>query len=229
MPPEKIGTMIIANEWFRHTFVQNWHIPSWKPHSSTHRIGNTSVVSGVTRAFPDVIFFFPYPFLDLEFFYLFLYFTLKIYQNLLFFQMRMRGESNPRPIIISQTTEPLDQRGMSCQTSDFNPWYTSSPFLFTDYPLYFFCLQFTAQTVIFDNVARDRYLTKDFNNGLGNEVRPNWKSRNTDSSSKLYLDISTIYHALMWHNSSAFLLPVMTFQKEFRLVTLIFKFLTDPE
>ena len=26
--------------------------------------------------------------------------------------------------------------------------YTSSPFLFTDYPLYFFCLQFTAQTVI---------------------------------------------------------------------------------
>ena len=109
--------------------------------------------------------------------------------------------------------------------------YTSSPFLFTDYPLYFFCLQFTAQTVIFDNVARDRYLTKDFNNGLGSEVSPNWRSRNTDSSSKLYFDISTIYHALMWHNSSAFLLPVMTFQKEFRLVTLIFKFkfLTDPE
>ena len=101
--------------------------------------------------------------------------------------------------------------------------YTSSPFLFTDYPLYFFCLQFTAQTVIFDNVARDRYLTKDFNNGLGNEVRPNWRSRNADSSSKLYFDISTIYHALMWHNSSAFLLPVMTFHKEFRLVTLIFK------
>ena len=65
--------------------------------------------------------------------------------------------------------------------------YTSSPFLFTDYPLYFFCLQFTAQTVIFDNVARDRYLTKDFNNGLGSEVRPNWRSRNTESSSKLYL------------------------------------------
>ena len=81
---------------------------------------------------------------------------------------------------------------MSCQTSGFNPWYTSSPFLFTDYPLYFFCLQFTAQTVIFDNVARDRYLTKDFNNGLGNQVRPNWRSRNTDSSSKLYLDISSI-------------------------------------
>ena len=69
--------------------------------------------------------------------------------------------------------------------------YTSSPFLCTDYPLYFFCLQFTAQTVIFDNVARDRYLTKDFNNGLGNEVKPNWRSKNTDSSSKLYLDIST--------------------------------------
>ena len=86
--------------------------------------------------------------------------------------------------------------------------YTSSTFLFTDYPLYFFCLQFTAQTVIFDNVARDRYLTKDFNNGLGNEVRPNWRSRNTDSSSRLYLDISTIYHALTWHDSSAFLLPV---------------------
>ena len=68
-----------------------------------------------------------------------------------------------------------------------NLQYTSSPFLFTDYPLYFFCLQFTAQTVIFDNVARDRYLTKDFNNGLGNEVRPNWRSRNTESSSKLYL------------------------------------------
>ena len=65
--------------------------------------------------------------------------------------------------------------------------YTSSPFLFNDYPLYFFCLQFTAQTVIFDNVARDRYLTKDFNNGLGSEVRPNWRSRNTESSSKLYL------------------------------------------
>ena len=29
-----------------------------------------------------------------------------------------------------------------------NHKYTSSPFLFTDYPLYFFCLQFTAQTVI---------------------------------------------------------------------------------
>ena len=101
--------------------------------------------------------------------------------------------------------------------------YTSSPFLFTDYPLYFFCLQFTAQTAIFDNVARDRYLTKDFNNCLGNEVRPNWRSRNTDSSSKLCLDISTIYHAFMWHNSSAFLLNVMTFQNEFRLVTLIFK------
>ena len=101
--------------------------------------------------------------------------------------------------------------------------YTSSPFLFTDYPLYLFCLQFTAQTVIFDNVAQDCYLTKDFNNGLGNEVRPNWRSRNTDSSSKLYLDISTIYHALMSHNSRAFLLHVMTFQKEFRLVTLIFK------
>ena len=107
--------------------------------------------------------------------------------------------------------------------------YTSSPFLFTDYPLYFFCLQFTAQTVIFDNVARDRYLTKDFNNSLGNEVRPNWKSRNTGSTSKLYFDISTIYHAFMWHNSSAFLLPVMTFHKEFGLVTLIFKFQTDPE
>ena len=65
--------------------------------------------------------------------------------------------------------------------------YTSSHFLFTDYPLYFFCLQFTAQTVIFDNVARDRYLTKDFNNGLGSEVRPNWRSRNTESSCKLYL------------------------------------------
>ena len=68
----------------------------------------------------DAIFF-SVPFLDFEFFYLFLYFTLKIYQNLLFFQMRMCGISNPRPIIISQTTEPLDQRGMSCQTSDFNP------------------------------------------------------------------------------------------------------------
>ena len=101
--------------------------------------------------------------------------------------------------------------------------YTSSPFLFTDYPLYFFCLQFTVKTVIFDNVARDRYLTKDFNNGLGSEVRPNWRSRNTESSSQALLDISTIYHALMWHNSSAFLLPLMTFQKEFRLVTLIFK------
>ena len=112
---------------------------------------------------------------------------------------------------------------MKIRTKAFLIPYTSSPFLFTDYPLYFFCLQFTAQTVIFDNVARDRYLTKDFNNGLGNEVSPNWRNRNTDSSSKLYLDISTIYHALMWHNSSAFLLPDMTFQKEFRLVTLIFK------
>ena len=66
--------------------------------------------------------FFPYPFLDYRIFLLILYFTLKINQNLLFFQMRMWGESNPRPIIISQTTEPLDQQGMSCQTSDFNPW-----------------------------------------------------------------------------------------------------------
>ena len=120
------------------------------------------------------------------------------------------------------------QLSLSCKANDFLGTtfitaYTSSPFLFTDYPLYFFCLQFTAQTVIFDNVARDRYLTKDFDNGLGSEVRPNWRSRSTDSSFKLYLDISTIYHALMWHNSSAFLLPVMTFQKEFRLVTLIFK------
>ena len=58
--------------------------------------------------------------------------------------------------------------------------YTSNPFLFPDYPLYFFILQFTTQTVIFDKVARDRYLTKDFNNGLGSEVRPSWRSRNTD-------------------------------------------------
>ena len=35
----------------------------------------------------------------------------------------------------------------SCVTS-MHLLYTSSPFLFTDYPLYFFCLQFTAQTVI---------------------------------------------------------------------------------
>ena len=58
--------------------------------------------------------------------------------------------------------------------------YTSSSFIFTDYPLYFFCLQFTAQTVI-DNVAWD--LTKDLKNGLGSEVRPSWRSRNIDSSS----------------------------------------------
>ena len=38
------------------------------------------------------------------------------------------------------------------------------------------CLQFTAQTVIFDNVARDGYLTKDFDNGLGSEVKPRWSS-----------------------------------------------------
>ena len=66
-------------------------------------------------------YFFLYPFLDLEFFFYF-FFTLKIYQNLLFFQMMLWGELNPRPIIITQTTKPLDQRGMSFQKSDFNPW-----------------------------------------------------------------------------------------------------------
>ena len=65
------------------------------------------------------------------------------------------------------------------------------------------------------------YLTKDFNIGLGSEVRLSWRSRNTDSFSQLYLDISTKYHAVMGHNSSMFLLPVMKFQKEFRLVTVI--------
>ena len=72
----------------------------------------------VGAAHPSRTRYFSVPLFGLRF----LYFTLKIYQNLLFFQMRMWGESTPRPIIISHTTEPLDQRGMSCQTSDFNPW-----------------------------------------------------------------------------------------------------------
>ena len=62
---------------------------------------------------------FSLPFLDL--FKLIFISTLKIYPNLLFFSMRLWGESNPRPIIMSQTTKPLDKRGMSCQKSDFNP------------------------------------------------------------------------------------------------------------
>ena len=45
---------------------------------------------------------------------------------------------NPRPIIMSQATKPLDQRGMSCQKSDFNPWLNKSipllwPVCFTTY------------------------------------------------------------------------------------------------
>ena len=69
----------------------------------------------------DAIFF-SVPLFGLRIFVLIFIFHFQIYQNLLFFQMRMWGESNPRPIIISQTTELLDQQGMSCQTSDFNPW-----------------------------------------------------------------------------------------------------------
>ena len=50
--------------------------------------------------------------------------------------------------------------------------YTSSPFLFTGYALYFFYLQFTAQTVTSDNVARDRYPTKDFKaSRMGHSVK----------------------------------------------------------
>ena len=41
--------------------------------------------------------------------------------------------------------------------------------------------------------------------------------------SDLYVTCGPIYHAVMRHNSCAFLLAVMKFQKEFRLVTLIFK------
>ena len=68
-------------------------------------------------------YFFPYPFLDLEFFYLVFCFSLwKFIKIYYFFKMRLRGESNPRPLVMSHTTKPLDQRGMSCQKADFNPW-----------------------------------------------------------------------------------------------------------
>ena len=66
--------------------------------------------------------FFPYPSLNLEFFYLFflsLWIFIKIYY---FLKMSLWGKLNPRPISMSQTTKPLDQRGMSCQKSHFNPW-----------------------------------------------------------------------------------------------------------
>ena len=66
-------------------------------------------------------YFFSVSLFGLRIFFTF-FFTLKIHQNLLFFKMRLWGESNPKPLVMSQTTKPLDQRGMSCQKSDFNPW-----------------------------------------------------------------------------------------------------------
>ena len=50
------------------------------------------------------------------------------------------------------------------------------PFSIHRISIVFLSLQFTVQTVIFDNVAWDRHLTNDFNNSLGSEVRPSWRS-----------------------------------------------------
>ena len=44
-PQKNRHYMIITNRQFRLKYVQNWLTPSWKPHSSTYRMGNISVLS----------------------------------------------------------------------------------------------------------------------------------------------------------------------------------------
>ena len=117
------STQPLSLELYHFSRTVKWHGQS--PHSGGNEVkpSNRAESEALPLAEAWMWYFFPYPFLNLDFFFTYFYISLwKFIKIYYFFQMRMWGESNPRPIIISQTTKPLDQQGMSCQTSDFNPW-----------------------------------------------------------------------------------------------------------
>ena len=96
--------------------------------------------------------------------------------------------------------------------------YTSSPLLFTIISCISFVYSSLPRPLFLINVARDRYLTKDFNTGLGSEVRPSWKCRNTDDQQVIYIYIyfwTFQQYYLFSHgkNSCALFLPAMKFRK----------------
>ena len=58
-------------------------------------------------------------FFDSDFFFLTVWKSSKM-----IWKMRQQWDSNPRPIVMSQATKPLDQQGMSCQKPSFNSLIT---------------------------------------------------------------------------------------------------------